>query len=282
VNIVILSRVADVYANRRLLQAAHARGHSARVCDFLQAPNAMREGLLPGRDCVLPRYGPRWQVQGQAALMGYAQAGIASCNRIDAMALARSKQDSALEFQRIGLPMPSTVFFSQRISHQAFMSLNLAWPQVLKRNDSAQGDGVSLHLSPDSAWQRMQPLFNAGVSFALQAFIAESAGTDLRVFIIGGNAVAAMQRTAREGEFRANRHLGAKVSAIALSPIQEGMAIRAAACLGLEIAGVDILMSRHGPLLLEVNACPGFEALEATTGVDVAGKILELLETRQN
>ncbi len=214
--------------------------------------------------------------------MAYAQAGIAVCNRVEAMALARSKQDSASVFKREALPMPGTVFVSQRISHATFMAMELSWPQVIKRNDSAQGDGVSLHSDPDSAWQHMQQLFEANVAFALQDFIAESAGRDIRVFIVGGVAVAAMQRIAQDGEFRANRHLGAKASAITLSPALEALAIRAAACIGLEIAGVDILISHHGPLLLEVNACPGFEALEAASGVDVAGKILDLLETRQN
>ena len=281
-NIVILSRDASLYANRRLLQAAHSRGHSIRVCDPLSESNAIREYLSPGRDCVLPRYGPRWQAQGQAMLETLARYGIASCNRCDAMALARAKPESAARFRQAGLPLPGTLFFSERLSHQAFMALKRAWPQVIKRNDSAQGDGVTLHQDPNSAWQRMQQLFGAKVTFALQDFIAESAGTDIRVFVVGGKALAAMQRTALPGEFRANRHLGSQVQSIGLSPELEALAVRAAACLGLEIAGVDILISSRGPLLLEVNACPGFEALEAATGVDVAGKILDLLETRQN
>lgn len=276
--IAVLSRLPALYANRRLRQAAAARGMSLVVADpaEVDAGDACFEGVA----AVLPRFTPRWQTVGGRLLAALEARGVFVLNGAAGTALARDRAACAVRFARAGLPFPDTRW-PDGVPDDAWLAgLPFGFPMVLKRDDSAQGGGVEWLSDAASALPRMAALAAQGGGFHVQAYVPEAAGSDLRLFVLGGSVIAAMRRIAAPGEFRANIHLGARAEAYVPAADEAGLAIRAVAALGLDAGGVDILRSERGPLLLEVNACPGFEALEGVTGQDVAGKLLDFLASR--
>ena len=280
--IAILSRQSDLYSNRRLLAAAAARGWTAAVVDPLQ--DAAGHGdCANGFDAVIPRYSPYWQQQAHGVLKRLQAEGIRSLNDADAIALARDAPACLQAFARSGLPYPDSVpVYPAMLSADWFDRLPFGFPMVLKRHGSSQGLGVELYRDSFALTDRVQALIDRQEPFLLQEFIAEAKARDQRLLVAGGRVIAAMQRVARSGEFRANVHLGGLASPLLAGPEACDMALRAASVVGLQCAGVDIIESRRGPLLLEVNACPGFEALERVSGVDVAGNLLDLLDVARN
>ena len=278
VKIAILSRQPGVYGNRRLLAAAAARGWQAEVVDPLAQDADALLARLAGFDAVLPRYSPYWQAQVHDVLLRLQQRGVRSLNHADAIALARSLPASLQALSAVGLPVPESVYVDSAPRDADWLArLPFGLPVVCKRANGSQGRGVTLHRDMHDLSACTSALLAGGVPFLLQAFIAEAEGRDLRLLVLDGCVLAAMQRIAPPDEFRANVHLGGHAMALVPGVTECELAIAAAGALGLRVAGVDIIHSRRGPLLLEVNASPGFEALEAVSGLDVAGKLLDLL-----
>ena len=277
--IAVISRIPELYTNRRLLAAARERGADVRIIDPL-AP--FQQGVAESFDAVIPRFGPIWQSLGGELLTQLQASGAVCLNSAEAVALARDKQAVMQVFGRLQLPMPPSVPGTAVRDDSSLAQLSFQFPMLIKEDASAGGWGIHRVEDAAAALAVMARLNSAGAGFTLQAFIAEAAGRDLRVFVCGGRVLAAMCRTAPPGEFRANVRLGARVEAIIPDDSESALALAATAALGLTVAGVDLLRTRAGPLLLEVNAAPGFEALEAATGQDIVGQMLDLLVSRTN
>jgi ribosomal protein S6--L-glutamate ligase len=277
--IAVISRIPELYTNRRLLAAARERGADVRIFDPL-AP--FKQGVAESFDAVIPRFGPIWQSLGGELLAQLQASGAVCLNSAEAVALARDKPAVMQVFGRLQLPMPPSVLGTALRDDSSLAQLPFPFPMLIKEDASAGGWGIHRVEDAAAALAVMARLNSAGAGFTLQAFIAEAAGRDLRVFVCGGRVLAAMCRTAPPGEFRANVRLGARAEAIIPDDAESALALAATAALGLTVAGVDLLRTRAGPLLLEVNAAPGFEALEAATGQDIAGQMLDLLISRTN
>jgi ribosomal protein S6--L-glutamate ligase len=233
-------------------------------------------------DAVIPRYGPFWQRKLHGLLLLLEQKGFRSLNSAHAIDQVRNSAAWHEVMALNGLPMPRTVLFSGNNPDSIRSEkLPFGFPMIFKRQYSSQGLGVELITGPAMLADRSSKCFDQQEAFLLQEFIAEANASDLRVMVMEGKLVAAMRRSAKAGEFRANMHLGATASAISASVELEQLAVKAASAVGLRMAGVDIIQAKRGPLLLEINACPGFEALEAVSGINVAGKLLDLLATQK-
>jgi ribosomal protein S6--L-glutamate ligase len=278
-NIAVISRNPELYANRRLHTAARERGASVTVIDPLASHEA---DFLEAFDAVLPRFGPVWQRQGGHLLARMQALGVVCLNSAESMALARNKPAAMAVYRQRGLPFPESISPQAPLDAKALMRLPFGFPMLIKQDASAGGWGVHRVDDLASAMALMAALELQGEAYTLQAFIAEVAGRDVRAFVCNGRVIGAMQRIAPPGEFRANMHLGARAEALILHEDETALVLAATACLGLAVAGVDLLRTAAGPLLLEVNAAPGFEALEAATGCDIAGEMLDLLISRTN
>ena len=277
--ITVISRNPELYANRRLQTAARERGADTCVID----PTApFGQGVCTSVDAVIPRFGPVWQPQGGALLAQLQASGAVCLNTAEAVALARDKPAAMQAFGRLKLTMPPSVPGAAVRDAVCLAQLPFTFPMLIKQDASCGGWGIHRVEDAESAFEAIRRLNSEGIPFTLQAFIAESAGRDLRVFVCGGKVLAAMRRTAPPGEFRANVRLGARAEAVEPDDTESALALAATAALGLAVAGVDMLRTRAGPLLLEVNAAPGFEALEAVTGRDIAGEMLDLTISRIN
>lgn len=285
--IAILSRNASLYSTSRLVEAGRKRGHRVRVLDPLRCyMRISHQGFemhykgraLSGFDAVIPRIGSSITFYGTAVLRQFEMMGVYTPNSSDAVLRARDKLRSLQLLAREGIDLPRTVFGDYPDDTADLLRMLGEPPHVIKLNEGAQGQGVLL-AEKRSALQGMIEAFRGlYANFVVQEFIAEAGGGDLRCFVIGNQVAAAMHRQAPEGDFRANLHRGGKASAVELSTQEINIALRAARTMGLGIAGVDLLRSQRGPLVLEVNASPGLEGIESATGVDVAGAIIASVE----
>lgn len=284
----ILSRNGRLYSTRRLVEAARRRGHSARVLDplrcYLRIDSngfAMHYKGQPLADytAVIPRIGASITRYGCAVVRQFEQMGSFTPNTADAIARARDKLQCHQLLAACGIGMPATVFGDNPDDTCDLLAMLGAPPHVIKLNEGAQGAGVILSEKSASSRSVIEALRGLYASFLVQEFIAEARGADLRCLVVGGRVVASMQRQAAKGEFRSNLHRGGSARAVCASAAECDAAERAAAALGLGIAGVDLIHARHGPLVLEVNASPGLEGIESVTGVDVAGHVIAYLET---
>jgi ribosomal protein S6--L-glutamate ligase len=287
--IAILSRNTRLYSTQRLVDAARARGHVVRVLDPLRcyvriAPGsvAIRYKGKPVRDldAAIPRIGTQSTFYGTAVLRQLEMMGVYTPNSSDAVLRARDKLRSLQILAAQGIAMPVTVFGDNPDDTEDLLAVLGEPPHVIKLNEGSQGTGVVLAEKRSASQSVIEAFRGLYANFLVQEFIAEAKGCDLRCFVVGGKVVAAMQREASAGEFRANLHRGGSAVPVKLSAAERRIAVRAAASLGLGIAGVDLLRSERGPLVLEVNASPGLEGIEAITGVDVAGAIIELLQSQ--
>ena len=287
--IAILSRNARLYSTQRLVDAARARGHVVRVLDPLRcyvriAPGhvAMRYKGKPVRDldAAIPRIGTQSTFYGTAVLRQLETMGVYTPNSSDAVLRARDKLRSLQILAAQGIAMPVTVFGDNPDDTEDLLAMLGEPPHVIKLNEGSQGNGVVLAEKRSASQSVIEAFRGLYANFLVQEFIAEAKGCDLRCFVVGGKVVAAMQREASAGDFRANLHRGGSAVAVKLSAAEKRIAVHAAEALGLGVAGVDLLRSDRGPLVLEVNASPGLEGIEAATGVDVASAIIELLETQ--
>jgi ribosomal protein S6--L-glutamate ligase len=285
--IAILSRNSRLYSTRRLVEAGRERGHVVRVLDPLRCYVRIAPGAVAVRyqgkavrdiDCVIPRIGASSTFYGTAVLRQLEMMGVYTPNSSDAVLRARDKLRCLQMLAAQGIDMPVTVFGDNPDDTADVLALLGEPPHVIKLNEGSQGTGVVLAEKRTASQSVIEAFRGLYANFLVQEFIAEANGSDLRCFVVGGKVVAAMQRDASPGEFRANLHRGGSATGVTLSTQEKRIAIRAAGVLGLGIAGVDLLRSKRGPLLLEVNASPGLEGIEKATGVDVAASIIDLLQ----
>ena len=285
--IAILSRNARLYSTQRLVEVARERGHVVRVLDPLRCYVRIAPGDVAIRykgkplkdiDSVIPRIGTTSTFYGTAVLRQLEMMGVYTPNPSDAVLRARDKLRALQILAAQGLDMPVTVFGDNPDDTSDVLAMLGDPPHVIKLNEGSQGTGVVLAEKRSASQSVIEAFRGLYANFLVQEFIGEANGSDLRCFVVGGKVVAAMQRDASPGDFRANLHRGGTAQAATLSAEERQIAVRAAKALGLGIAGVDLLRSRRGPLILEVNASPGLEGIEAATGVDVSAHIIKHLE----
>ncbi len=282
--IAILSRNSRLYSTQRLVEAARKRAHQVRVLDPLRCYMRIAAGkfeihykgrALSGLNAVIPRIGASVTFYGTAVLRQFEMMGVKTPNTADAILRARDKLHALQLLARDGIGLPTTVFGDNPDDTADLLKMLGDPPHVIKLNEGAQGQGVLLAEKRSSAQGMIEAFRGLYANFLVQEFIREARGVDLRCFVVDGKVVAAMQRKATEGDFRANLHRGGSASAVDLTAQEAEMAIHAARVMGLGVAGVDLLRSHRGPLVLEVNSSPGLEGIEAATGVDVAGAIID-------
>ena len=281
----ILSRNAKLYSTRRLVEAARTLGHSVRVLDPLRCYIRISgEGFdmhykgrpIAGYGAVIPRIGASITRYGCAVLHQFELMGSFTPNPSDAVARARDKLRCHQLLAAKGIGLPSTVFGDNPDDTADLLSLLGPPPHVIKLNEGTQGAGVMLTEKPSASRSVIEALRGLYATFLVQEFVAEAKGADLRCFVVGDAVVASMRRQAPPGEFRSNLHRGGTATPVKATQAEQDVAVRAAAALGLQVAGVDLIRSRRGPLVLEVNASPGLEGIEEASGIDIAGRIIEL------
>jgi ribosomal protein S6--L-glutamate ligase len=285
--IAVLSRNDKLYSTRRLIEAIMERGHEGLVIDHLKCdiimddtgPSIVYRGqILQDIDAVIPRIGASVTFYGTAVVRQFEMMNVFSA--IDSLAITRSRDKlrSLQILSRSGVGMPKTAFtnFSKQ-ENQVLKHIGEA-PVVIKLLEGTQGLGVVLAETNKAAKSVVEAFESLKTRVILQEFIKEAGGADIRVFIVNGNIVGAMKRQGKEGEFRSNLHRGGNATVIRLSRTEKATALKAAKAMGLAIAGVDMLQSKRGPMVLEVNSSPGLEGIEKSTGLDIASKIVEYVE----
>lgn len=287
--IVILSRNPRLYSTRRLVEAARMRGHRVRVIDPLRCYMRISSDggeihykgqALEGVEAVIPRIGASITFYGTAVVRQFELMDVFVANTSEAIARARDKLRSMQLLAEQGIGMPMTVCADSPDDTEDLLHMLGKPPHVIKLVEGTQGRGVVLAQSASASRSLSEAFRGLQAHFLLQEFIAEAKGADIRAFVVGGKVVATMKRQAREGEFRANLHRGAKATQLRLTKQEREIAERAAAIMGLGVAGVDLLRSDRGPMVLEVNSSPGLEGIEGATGLDVAGAIIESVVKR--
>ena len=280
----ILSRNSKLYSTRRLVEAARERGHTARVLDPLRcymhiasSGFAMRyKGqAISGYTAVIPRIGASITRYGCAVVHQFELMGSYTPNPSDAIARARDKLRCHQLLAAQGIGLPATVFGDNPDDTADLLAMLGPPPHVIKLNEGTQGAGVMLTEKPSASRSVIEALRGLYANFLVQEFVAEARGADLRCFVVGRDVVATMRRQAPKGDFRSNLHRGGTAKAVQATDAERETAVRAAAVLGLGIAGVDLIRSRRGPLVLEVNASPGLEGIEEASAVDIAGRIID-------
>jgi len=284
VKILVLSRKRSLYSTRRLRDEGKKMGHGVDVADPLKCVLLMSGGepsiLVGGRpipkpDVILPRIGIAGTDYSIAVVHHFELMGVPVVNGHDSIARAKNKRGCLQQLAAQGMPVPDTLMSRYPRDLDRLMKLLGGPPVIMKLLRGTQGTGVVYAESKASVESMLETLWSLGEDILVQRFIAESKGRDIRVLVIDGRARAAMRRIGREGEFRSNIHRGGTGEAVKLSRAYERIALRAAAAVGLRIAGVDILESSSGPMVIEVNASPGFEGLEAATKQNIARMFLQ-------
>jgi ribosomal protein S6--L-glutamate ligase len=282
--IAILSRKATLYSTSRLVEACRHRGADVMVLDPLQCivklskkrPEVFHGNeRVTGLDGVVPRIGASITFYGLAVLRQFEMMGVFAANGSQGISRSRDKLRSLQLFSGHDIGIPPTAFARRREDVRAAIRKVGGAPVILKLLEGTQGMGVILAESVKSAESVLDAMSSLRQNILIQAFVEESGGSDFRAIVVGGKVVAAMERTAGEGEFRSNLHRGATAAGVTLEPAYEQTAVHAAEVLGLNIAGIDMLRSKDGPMVLEVNSSPGLEGIERATGVDVAGAMID-------
>ena len=286
--ILILSRNKNLYSTRRIFNAGINRGHEVRVVDYLRCymnitsrkPTVYYGGeSLEKADAVIPRIGASQTFYGTAVVRQFETMGSYCVNSSEAITASRDKLKSLQILAQDGINMPVTGFASHTMDIEGVIEKVGSVPLVMKLLQGTQGQGIVLAETRKAAESVMSAFRQLEADILVQEFIKESSGTDIRALVVGDNVVAAMRRIAPEGEFRSNVHRGGRTEQIILNQEEEKIAVEAARVLGLRIAGVDLMRSKRGPLVLEVNSSPGLEGIEASSGVDVAGNIVRFIES---
>lgn len=279
----ILSRNGALYSTRRLVEAARAQGHTVRVLDPLRCYLKITPGrfemhykgrALAGFDAVIPRIGASITRYGTAVVRQFELMGLYSPNSSDAIARSRDKLRCQQLIAARGLGLPLTVVADSPDDTGDLLTMLGAPPHVVKLNEGTQGNGVVLAESLQASRSVVEAFRTLHANFLVQEFVAEAKGADLRCLVVGKRVVAAMQRQAMVDEFRSNLHRGGQAFAVELDDAERNTALQAAAAVGLRVAGVDLLRTKRGPLVLEVNSSPGLEGIEKLSGVNVAGEII--------
>jgi ribosomal protein S6--L-glutamate ligase len=285
--IIILSRQPTLYSTKRLVEAGENLGHEMQIVDHLKcnieiekkSPKVYYEGgYLENVDAIIPRIGASVTFYGTAVVRQFEMMRVFSAVESQALIRSRDKLRSLQLLARAGVGLPKTIFtnFSKNVEH--VVDCVGGAPVVLKLLEGTQGLGVILAESQNAAGSVMEAFNGLEARIIVQQFIKEAGGADIRAFIVDGVVVGAMKRQGKEGEFRSNLHRGGSANIIKLSEEEENTALIAAKAMGLGVAGVDMLQSSHGPLVLEVNSSPGLEGIEKATGTDIANKIIRYVE----
>ena len=285
----ILSRNSSLYSTRRLLEAARALGHQARILDPLRCYMRIDDDRfclqykgrpILGYDAVLPRIGHSVTRYGVALVRQFEILRIYTPNPSQAILQARDKLYTQQLLTSAGIPMPTTVFGDQMEDSKALLELLGPAPHVIKMIQGSQGTGVILTDKLSASLAVIDALRGLQAEFLVQSFVKGNHGQDLRCFVIGDQVVASMLRSAKEGDFRANLSQGGSAQVATPTPLEQELAVKAAQILGLSIAGVDIIRSHYGPVVLEVNATPGLEGIETVHSKNIAESIIAFIENK--
>jgi ribosomal protein S6--L-glutamate ligase len=285
--IALLTRNQKLYSHQRLIETAARRGHQMVPIDYLKCymnitskkPELRYHGdKLEGFDAVIPRIGASHTFYGLAVLRQFEMMGVYPVNESVAIGRSRDKLRSLQLLARDGVGLPVTAFAHDSKRTDDLLDIVGGAPVVIKLLEGTQGIGVVLSETHKSAKSVVEAFHGANVAILVQEFIKESEGTDIRAFVVGRSLVAAMERKGAKGDFRSNLHRGGTANMIELTPLEKSTALKAARSMGLNVAGVDMLRSSHGPTVIEVNSSPGLEGIEKATGVDVADTIIRFVE----
>ena len=290
--IAVLSRNSNLYSTRRLVEEIKSAGHEAIIvdhslCDLIieqDGPSIIYKGQkLEGVDAIIPRIGASITFYGTAVVRQFELMGVFSAVDSQAIVRSRDKLRSLQILSKAGLGMPKTAFTNfSKGGEKALIERVGGAPLIIKLLEGTQGLGVVLAENQNAAQSVLEAFNGLRARVIVQEFIREAKGADIRAFVVDGEVVGAMKRQGKEGEFRSNLHRGGSSQIIELTVEEKYTAILAAKAVGLGIAGVDMLQSERGPLVLEVNSSPGLEGIEKTTGTDIAGKIIEYIERNVN
>ena len=286
-NIIMLARNSNLYSHQRLVEAARERGHDIDIVNTSRCymnitshrPEVRYEGRkLTGYDAVIPRIGASITFYGLAVLRQFEMMGVWPLNESVAIGRSRDKLRALQLLSREGIGLPVTGFAYDAKSTDDIVNMVGGAPLVIKLLEGTQGIGVVLGETHNSAKSIIEAFRGVKTNILVQEFIKEAGGMDIRCLVIGGKVVATMKRQGAEDDFRSNLHRGGSAEKIKITPEERSTAVRSAKTLGLNVCGVDLLRSNHGPVVMEVNSSPGLEGLEKATNVDVAGKIIEFIE----
>jgi ribosomal protein S6--L-glutamate ligase len=283
----VLSTNRNLYSTKRLVDAGRDRGHEVLVINHKQCymnitshnPSVHWKGeAIEGVDAIIPRIGASVSFYGTAVVRQFEMMGVYSLNESVAITRSRDKLRASQLLARKGIGLPVTGFANSPSDTQDLLEIAGGAPVVIKLLEGTQGVGVVLAETKKAAESVIEAFRGLGANFMVQEFIKEAGGADIRCFVIGDKVVAAMKRQGKEGEFRSNLHRGGTAKLIKITPEERSTAVRSARVMGLNVAGVDLLRSNHGPVVMEVNSSPGLEGIETATGKDIAGMIIEFIE----
>ncbi|EMR12043.1 ribosomal protein S6 glutaminyl transferase [Methylophaga lonarensis MPL] len=285
--IAILSRNPKLYSTQRLVEAATARGHEVHVLDVLRCymnitslkPEVHYKGEnLTGFDAVIPRIGASVTFYGTAVLRQFEMMNVYPLNESVAISRSRDKLRALQLLSRKGIGLPVTGFAHRPDDVEDLIKMVGGAPLVIKLLEGTQGIGVVLAETTSAAESVIEAFMGMKANILVQEFIKEAGGADIRCFVVGDKVVAAMKRQGKEGEFRSNLHRGGSANLIRITPEERSTAVRAARTMGLNVCGVDLLRSNHGPVVMEVNSSPGLEGIETATNKDIASMIIDFVE----
>lgn len=284
--IAILSQNANLYSTKRLREAGQEQGHDMRVIDYLRCymnitskkPTIVYKGKpLENFDAIIPRIGASKTFYGTAVVRQFEVMDVFSSNESQAISRSRDKLRSMQILAREGVGLPVTGFAHATQDIDGLIETVGGAPLVIKLLEGTQGIGVVLAETYQAAKSVIEAFRGLDANILVQEFIKEAGGADIRCFVVGDQVIAAMKRQGAEGDFRSNLHRGGNAEKIELSPEETDTALRASRAMGLKVAGVDLLRSNHGPVVMEVNSSPGLEGIEQATGIDVAAKIIDFI-----
>lgn len=285
--IAILSRNTKLYSTRRLIEAAEKRDHEVRVLDVLRCymsitshrPSIHYKGEdLTGFDAVIPRIGASVTFYGAAVLRQFEMMGVYPLNESVAITRSRDKLRATQLLARRGIGLPVTGFANKPDDIEDLLRMVGGPPVVIKLLSGTQGIGIVLAETRKAAETVIESFLGLKAEVLVQEYIKEAGGADIRCFVVGEKVIASMKRQAKDGEFRSNIHRGGNANLIKITPEERSTAVRAAKIMGLNVCGVDILRSNHGPVVMEVNSSPGLEGIENITGKDIATQIIQFIE----
>ena len=285
--IAILSRSSSLYSTSRLKEAAVKRGHEVAVVDYLRCylditarrPKILFRGEEVRPDAVIPRIGATYTFYGAAVVRQFEMADILTVASSDGISRSRNKLRSMQILSRAGVGLPTTSFAHDSQDINGILDVVGGPPVVVKLLEGTQGVGVVLAETRKAAESVISAFRQLDANFLVQQFIGEAEGSDIRAIVVNGEVVAAMRRHSPPGDFRSNLHRGGTAEVVELSPNETATAVRAANAMGLEVAGVDLIQSDEGPMVLEINSSPGLEGIETVSGVDIADLIVKHMET---
>ena len=285
--IYVLSRNKELYSTRRLVEEAKNKGWEVKVIDYLRCTIEIMKGelvinyqgkVLPTPDAIIPRIGASRTFYGTAMVRHFEMMEVFSTSGNLAIARSRDKLRSLQVLSRNSVDMPRTVFASNKSNAKDVIELSGGAPLVLKILEGTQGVGVVLVDSEKAAKSVLDAFYGMDVNLLVQEYIEEAGGADIRAFVVNNEVVGAMKRQGAEGDFRSNLHQGGSAVAYKLNRKEKATAIAAAKAMGLGVCGVDMIPSKRGPLVMEVNSSPGLEGIEKSTNINIAERIMEFIE----